>query len=498
MIAGFATFFERLERLQGPWIGAASLVLAPAVAMAMAKPLWFDELLTLNIAGLARLSEIPAALADGADVQPLLGYVLARASLGLLGESPFAVRLPALVGFAVACWVVFRFTSQRAGAAAGAAATLFLGLTEAFTLSYEARPYGLLLAFTALALLSWTEICQGRNRKTALLGLCLSLAAGLASHYYAVLIFVPIAAGELARTRRRRRADLAVWGAMAAASAALAAHLPLIQAARRIYSGGFWSPVEPSDVVGSYIYLLARAFLPAVSVLIVWILTTKPASGTRNDGPLLFEESAALAALAALPLVAVPLALIVTKAYVYRYASPALIAGSILFGLATERIAAGRRGVIAATALVLLGWFGATRAVLAAPPEDPAAQLVAVENLAARMALPVVVTSPLLYLQDQHYSPSELAGRLVYLSDPNWALGELGTDSADRNLTRLRRWAPLRVEDYSPFLAANPAFLLSHRPGARFEWITGRLEAEGKHLRKVGSAGSLQLLRCCE
>ena len=54
------------------------------------------------------------------------------------------------------------------------------------------------------------------------------------------------------------------------------------------------------------------------------------------------------------------------------------------------------------------------------------------------------------------------------------------------------------MENYSDFLAANTNFLLCHRPGDRFEWVTARLEAEGKRLRKVGSAGSLEVLRCCE
>lgn len=498
MVSGIRMAVERLERQRHLWSGSILILVATASAMAACKPLWFDELLTLNIARLATLGAIPTALADGADVQPLLGYLLTRASLKVLGETEIGLRLPSLVGFSAACWAVFWFTRRRAGAAAAACATAVLGLTEAFPLAFEARPYGLWLAFTALALVSWTEICHERNRRLALLGLGLGLAAGVASHYYAVLGVVPIVIGEMARTWRRRQADAAVWGVVALSLFALVVHLPLVRAIQRIYSGGFWSPAQPIDILGSYLYLLSPALLPALSVLILWTFTTKPAAAPRSEGRLLFEESAALIALAALPFIAVPLALAVTKAFVYRYTSPALIALSILFGLATDRIAAGRRAVTAASALVLLAWFVAIRVPAMAGIDRPTGMTAALQGLKDSMPLPIVVTSPILFLQEHHYSPSDISERLCYVSDPDWALAHLGTNSPDLNLTRLPRWAPVQVEAYSTFLEGNPNFLLWHRPGARFEWITARLESEGKRLREVGSAGSNRLLRCCD
>lgn len=142
--------FERLF-----WAGLASLVLIPAAAAVAATPFWFDELLTVHLARLDSMGDLIGALKDGADVQPLLSYLLTRGSVLIFGESEFAVRLPSLGGFAIACWATFQFTARRAGLAAGAAATFALGVTEGFLYAHEARPYGLWFGFSALALLGW-------------------------------------------------------------------------------------------------------------------------------------------------------------------------------------------------------------------------------------------------------------------------------------------------------------------------------------------------------
>ena len=473
------------------------VVLIPALITAIRKPLWFDELLTLHVSLLEPFSAVPTALADGADVQPILGYVLARVSMAIAGESELGLRLPSMIGFTVACCVVYRFTLRRAGPIAAASAALALALTEAFTLAYEARPYGVWLGASALGFLAWTELARGRSRPMTLVLLAASLAAGVSSHYYAVLSFFPIAAGEAARTWRRGRLDYAVWGAMAVGALPLLAHAPLVLEARKIYTGGFWSPAEPMDILGSYIYMLAPLFVPMLVLLLLWGATTKSgeAGAARDRAPL--EETAALVALASLPLIAVPLALLVTKAYVYRYSAPALIALSILLGLATGR-AGGRRRIVVASALVLLAGFLAVRVAPLLRGPSSVASVSGKLGAVHPGATPVVVTSPHLYAQQQHYSSTPVASRLVYVSDPDWALRELGSNSADLNLTRLHRWAPIRVEDYSGFIQSNSDFLLLHRPGDRFEWITDRLAAEGRTVRALDELGSLRLLRCCE
>ena len=106
-----------------------------------------------------------------------------------------------------------------------------------------------------------------RRRLLSLVGLTASLAAALASHYYAVLIFVPLAAGEVARTIVRRRLDPWVWLAFALATIPLWVFLPLIQSGRTL-SATFWAKPRWFDMVSFYQNLLARTASGAIFLFI--------------------------------------------------------------------------------------------------------------------------------------------------------------------------------------------------------------------------------------
>ena len=78
------------------------------------------------------------------------------------------------------------------------------------------------------------------RRPLALAGLWLSLAAAVSTHYYAVLIFLPLAAGELTRTWTTKRVDFAIWAALLLGLLPLLAYMPLMAESRK-YAATFWS-----------------------------------------------------------------------------------------------------------------------------------------------------------------------------------------------------------------------------------------------------------------
>ena len=141
-------------------------------------------------------------------------------------------------------------------------------MTTAFPYSYEARPYALVVGFGALALLSWQSIALDRRRAVWIPCLALSLAATVSSHYYGLLVLFPFAAGESARTLRRRRIDVAIWASMVVAVVPLAFHLPLLSAGAA-YSGAFWSPPQWVNLPDFYQDLLTPALVPLIAILVV-------------------------------------------------------------------------------------------------------------------------------------------------------------------------------------------------------------------------------------
>src|SRR5439155_15626108 len=107
---------------------------------------------------------------------------------------------------------------------------------------------------------------EGRGRGPHLAVMAAALAAGIYTHYFAVLAAVPIAAGELTRQIVRRRLDADAWAAFVAAAAA---STPLLWLARTPAAARatFWARPSAVDVARAFEFVLGD--LPAAAVVVV-------------------------------------------------------------------------------------------------------------------------------------------------------------------------------------------------------------------------------------
>src|SRR5262245_6652550 len=145
-------------------LSAASALYLIVVGLSAAqKQLENDELFTLYISRLPSMGEVWSALLTGAEQLPPFFYVLTRASLSLFGESQLTLRLPAVVGVWVMGLCLYRFVSKRSTALYGLIAMLFALTTNACYYAFEARPYGLILGFSGIALLCWQSFLEERR-----------------------------------------------------------------------------------------------------------------------------------------------------------------------------------------------------------------------------------------------------------------------------------------------------------------------------------------------
>lgn len=97
--------------------------------------------------------------------------------------------------------------------------------------SVVSRPYGLWLGLSALAMLCWQTATRYHARQAAaLVGLALSLAAVVNTQYYAVLLFVPLCAGEAVRCLERKRFDFPVLASLLMGMSGLLIGLPFVRA----------------------------------------------------------------------------------------------------------------------------------------------------------------------------------------------------------------------------------------------------------------------------
>ena len=155
------------------WLAVSGLIAAFFVltgSISARRPLWNDELFTYYTAIRPAFRDVWAVLLTGAEQSPPLFYVITRAGLSLFGVSEFGLRVFQTLGVAVAALSVYWFARCRASSVCAAAGAIFLLCTSAYRYAYEARPYGLVLAFSGLALLAWQRAtdAEGRSRAGAL------------------------------------------------------------------------------------------------------------------------------------------------------------------------------------------------------------------------------------------------------------------------------------------------------------------------------------------
>lgn len=492
---------EKLDRVEGRvaaalgawqwWIvGAISLLyLSVTCVLAHHKLFWNDELFTVYIAGLPTLADIWAILATGVEQLPPTFHLLTRLLMGVFGEHHLTVRLPAILGVGVMGICLFVIVSRRTSPGYGLIGMLLPLATQppvaqAYSYAYEARPYGLVLGLSAASLLCWQSATEGRRRILSLAGLTATLAAALASHYYAVLVFVPLAAGELARSLGRRRLDLPIWIAFGLATIPLWLFLPLIRAGRTLATT-FWAQPQWAALVGFYHNILSPAAVPFVAILLILCLYAVARASAVEKGkvpppasPPLHEVVAALGYLA-IPALALVLAKFVTGAFTDRYVLPAVIGLALIVPWGAYHLL-DRRATMATVLAALLGaWFVPLVGLQPARQlRQDRVNLEAVYRLFRMTApgdVPIVIASPHAFLQLTYYAPPDLASRFVYLVDPATAVRYLGTDTAELGIREFRRWTPLLIEDYPAYLARHPRFLVYSR--GPWVWLLPELEA---------------------
>jgi hypothetical protein len=484
-----------LDRHRLPVLVLFSFAFFVAAALhASAKPFWHDEIYTVLLARLPSVQAHWAALRDGVDFAPPLNGFATRAVRTVAGSGAIAARIPAMVGFWVMLLAIYAMVRRRGNATLALAAAFIPFFTAAYRYSYEARPYGLMIALAALAWLAWTEAARGTRRPLFLSILGVALAAGLWNHYFAALAFAPIAAGELVRSIRDRRIDAPAWLVTIGSLAAAAPLYPLLRGAAA-QTRHFWVRPSIADIAATYQFLFATlasgfagwtllAIAAAIAISFAW-----PAQRHPGLEPIPAHEVAAAVVAVLLPVIGVLLALLVTGAFVPRYTMPTVPAVSIVLPLTIARLA--RRAPLADVAL--LAALAAAYLVSAARPiprpGDPfAARPLFVRSL--QMPGRTVAAGQLWFLQLWFYAPPALKPRVVYLADPDLALRYTGSDIVDRNYLALARWTPVPVERFDTFVDHNAGFRV-YSAGAG--WLLDRLRDQGASVETVGSEAGGQL-----
>jgi hypothetical protein len=411
-------------------VALALFIMGVALADSRYKKVWHDEIFTDLIAQSETISDLWRALARGVDLNPPLHHLAVRCANTVLGPSSIALRLHASLGFLLMSVCLYRFVSRRYPAPFAWLAMLVPLATEAFYLASEGRPYGLLLGFSALALVCWQGATEqaGGGRRIWLVGLTLSLAAAVSTHYYGTLAVVPLAIGEAVRTARRRRIDVPIWAAFVLGPLALVGSIPLMIGARK-FASTFWAQPSLKSVPKAYSYLLEKSSPPMVALLFVaaiagwwyWRRGEEREEVESREGDFAPHELAAVASFAAMPFLAVALAIVGKIGFTERYAVTSVIGLAVFVAIAARRVVNGWTCPALAMGGLLIGWTlvmhadpikSALKRTAVPPPPVGRALLDADQS-----GLPVVAPHPFLFLEASVGLPKSLAARLVFISE---------------------------------------------------------------------------------
>lgn len=463
-------FMEALESLarkaergaSAPVVLAAFtlLYLPAALLVASSKLLWDDELYTLFIAKTGSLQGILKALETGADQHPPGFYYLTNLILQIFPLTYITVRLPSIAGFWLFCVCVY-FILRRVTSPLWAVVGMLLPLlTGGFYYATEARGYGLVLGFIALAFLCWTLAAGDVLRRVVVPALAFSLAAAVSSHYYAVLACAALGAGECVRTVARRRIDWPVWLAFTAAALPFAI-FPKVWSAAGSYSANFWAAPIFFNFSGFHLDMLGWVQGIVVAVLALTLLVASLNRGYEEPPPRRQPTAWWLTSCGAfllLPLMTMCLALLVTHGYTQRYAISALLGSLLLLVYFFDRITT--RAVALAALAIVVGCIAVRVPYLVAQYRQSVMDLREEVSIFSKVgSLPVVMTEPTIFHRFSFYAPRDLASNVSYLASPKSAIKYSGFDTVDRGFLDLQPWFPINIVPPEAFLKSHSLFL---------------------------------------
>jgi hypothetical protein len=370
-----------------------------------------------------------------------------------------------------------------------------------FYLTTEARPYGILVGFFGLALVSWDRVANfavvGPVRWRALAGVGIGVTGMLLTHAYAPLWVMPFWAAELIRSWRKRRIDWPLWAVQLVPLVACLSYLPLIRNVEGavVPSGGQGSLLKPfwyyvAIFLGVCPALVAATFT-AFGIAAWRYRSVTKVLGSESKSSVGFQAPELTFLLAALlPPVLLNLVSMYTHGPFYgRHAFLTVLTVNLLvvLFLAYESRANRLSGMAAALMIVGFSVFFLWRLDMNSVAPDLKQPLLGKDLNRIHPELPLVADSILTYLEMDHYENPAVLARLYYLVD-----SEASIKYTHSNLTEgvlvMKQHFPIRANasSYRDFAMQHRHFMIFGDSDQHRGWLLLKLKAEGAQVTEIG------------
>jgi hypothetical protein len=486
---------QRAEQLAERFAPAAAAVLVLLFAVwawfaSRGIRLQFDELLEISAASAPTTRQVLSSLAAGVDFNPPLSHFIIRASTSLFGDSELAARLPAFLGVTVLLICLYVFISQQLSRSYGILAMLTILCLPVRAYAIEARPYGLVLGLSGLALILYRHATQRRYSIFALIGLAGCTFALAASHYYAILVVGVLLLAELVRAWELKQPDWAILLCCGGPPMAVLFLLRNVIGQQRqelthyFARGNLLSFDHGYDILAMdpLVYCLALTLIICAFGLCRKRVAVSFTTGIRVNPRL--NEIALGAGLLLLPVIGAVATQFVTHAYVPRYFLPAAIGFAICLSYGIRLFSCVVPGLVVLLIVSLSLGFGKT---ILQEISRPAETLPSIGALTAEQT-PLLFDTPGTYVQIYHYFPS-LRGNLWVIADPAASLRYRHYDTDDRIMLALAEQGRAQAIGLSAAIRRWPSFRLVPR-SADYIWALRCLMDAGSQIKVRRAFGS--------
>jgi len=501
------------SRLLTMW-GLALLVLTIVVSLLWSSnsllsgdeyfSLWTDRLSTLaQIAHVQRTSPV--------SIDPLLYHVASHIAVRIFGARPFAIRLPSLVGFLIMQVGLYFFVRRITSKGAAILALAFPALTSTLFYSFDGRPYGMLLGFWTLTMVSWQAVVRRESRRTAwLITLAIAIALTVNLHYFGVLIFVPLSIAEFYRSMRRRSIDIPVLSAIVVGATGVVGIFPFLKAANAFRAHYCCHAIGAGDIREAYLSMfphfrgtrietLSDVILLIAGLLIIWSCLLQLRRGLIQ---LPGAEAAFLFALVLLPLLGYILAMITTKVMEPRYVIGAFPALSALVAISLGPIFRLNGASRVAIALTFLGiaMIGIRHILLARKSTAESLETLKV-GPEIKAALRSSATGKI-YFQDSevfafasYYEPdADILSRLVLVYSPKEELRWNHTDTGAFQAMCMQNFTSFDIEPYESITDHAGKLVFAVVDDPRWDWTHEAFENAHARITPAGAAFGADVL----
>ena len=438
-------------------------------------------------------------------LDPPTYHFLSHLAMNLFGSNPMALRLPSLLGFLMFQISSFFFARRIAGDRAGLVALVFPLLTYSFFYSVQGRPYGLLLGLYACSIACWqaaTRGEQGKSRAMTLTGIAVIIALAITSHFFGILILLPIGFGELARTLQRRRSDKGIFAAILVGASFSLAVLPF-QRAVSIYRQHYYSTSVSLHIIPQSYGLLFFYYqaMPrferhltvlgmTIATLILFLAVIRRSA--RNISSRSNYEWVAIFVCALLPVFGYVLGKAVAHTMDSRYVIAALFSFAVCTGIVCKRLL--RNNMVFYSAMFLLFVWAAvvnymTIRIYGVAEEGTLARLEAPQALYTELRINPeqrIYTQALdhFYVLTLQEPDAEIRSRMCLVYGKEQEIHWLGHDTNYITAVNMHHFAPLCTISYQEFLKQpNPLVVMYH---SNWEWLESDINSRGTPITHIG------------